>query len=78
MSFLFPWPCGLETEEDPSSLLPEWLVIPKSFPRPCHFHPSPNPTILFIENIPFSIKGITQIASGCEATYISLTPKIPK
>ena len=29
----------------------------------------------FIGNIPFSIKGITLFALGCEATYISATPK---
>ena len=60
-----------------SSLLPEWLVIPKSFPRPYHFHPSPNLNIFYWE-YSFSIKGITQIALGCEATYISITPKITK
>ena len=61
-----------------SSLLPEWLLIPKSFPRHCHFHPSPYPNILFIGNIPFSIKGITLFSLGCEAIYIYITPKIPK
>ena len=32
------------------------LPFPNFFPRPCHFHPSPNPNILFIGNIPFLLK----------------------
>jgi hypothetical protein len=31
---------------------------------------------LFLGNIPFSIKGITLFALGCEATYISVFHKI--
>jgi hypothetical protein len=33
---------------------------------------------LFLRNILFSIKGITLFVLGCEATYISVSPKIPK
>jgi hypothetical protein len=35
------------------------------------------PQYLFLGNIPFSIKGITLFALGCEATYISVLPLIP-
>ena len=35
------------------------------------------PQNYFLRNIPFSIKGITLFALGSEATYISVTPKIP-
>jgi hypothetical protein len=35
------------------------------------------PQYLFLGNIPFSIKGITLFALGCEATYISVFHKIP-
>jgi hypothetical protein len=31
----------------------------------------------FLGNIPFSIKGITLLSLGCEATYISVFHKIP-
>ena len=61
-----------------SSLFPEWLVILKSFPRPFDFHPWTKSQYSFYWEYSFSIKGITQIALGCEATFTSITPKIPK
>ena len=78
MSSLFPWLYGLETEEDALFFASRVACHPLSNPRPCHFHPIPNPNILFDWEYSFPIKGIILLALGCEPTYIYITHKIPK
>jgi hypothetical protein len=60
---------------DSSSLV---ACQPLNHPKTLSFPLWTNPNILFLGNIPFSIKGITLFALGCEATHISIIPKIPK
>ena len=78
MSFSFSWLCGLETEEDALFFISRVACYTHIHPKTLPFPPWTKSQYYFYWEYPFSIKGITQIALGCEATYISLTPKIPK
>ena len=75
--FAFTWLCGSETWEDHVFLGLYWLVTLIIIPRSCHFHSWPNPKF-FCWEYSFSDKGITLKTLGSEATYIFVTPKIPR
>ena len=77
--FAFSWFDSLGTWKDPPwFLFLSGLPTSKPIPRPCHIHPEPSPIFFFLGLFLFSIKGITLFALGCEATPISIIPKIPK